>query len=255
VSSAYAEEIVPMFTPYAERALDLAGVRAGMRVLDVACGPGTLSFLAAARGASVDALDFSPGMVEHLRARAARDSVDRVTAQIGDGQDLPFDDGVYDAAFSMFGLMFFPDRARGFGELRRCLKDGCAAVVSSWQPMETNVPFCATMFSVLREHVPGLPFGGSDPPLAAQPVFAEEMRAAGFRDVEVHEVRYSFDMPSTAEGFASMERTMAPLAMLSRKMGPAWTAVRDKMYASLAARFGRGPQSITMPAWLGRGVR
>jgi len=42
-----------------------------------------------------------------------------VTAQVADGQALPFADGEFEAAFSMFGLMFFPDRAKGFAELRR----------------------------------------------------------------------------------------------------------------------------------------
>src|SRR6185436_8525892 len=134
VSSAYAEELVPQLSPYAEDALRLAGVADGARVLDVACGPGTLAMLAARRGARVDALDFAAGMIDQLRSAIARDSIEGVTARIGDGQALPFDGGTYDAAFSMFGLMFFPDRARGFAELRRCLKDGGVAVVSSWLP-------------------------------------------------------------------------------------------------------------------------
>src|SRR5687768_15750521 len=85
VSGAYAEEIVPQFELFAADALRLADVKAGSKVLDVACGPGTLSLLAAGRGAKVDAIDFSPGMVERLRARLAQQKIDGVTVQVGDG--------------------------------------------------------------------------------------------------------------------------------------------------------------------------
>src|SRR4051812_2249152 len=60
VASAYANEIVPIFEQYASDALRLAAPSPGSRILDVACGPGTLSAVAAARGHQVDALDFSP---------------------------------------------------------------------------------------------------------------------------------------------------------------------------------------------------
>jgi ubiquinone/menaquinone biosynthesis C-methylase UbiE len=253
VSGAYAEEIVPQFQLFAEEALRLADVRAGARVLDVACGPGTLSVLAARRGATVDALDFSPQMVEQFQAAIARERLTGVNVAVGDGQQLPFADAAYDAGFSMFGLMFFPDRSRGFAELRRCVRPGGVVVVSSWHPMEANVPFCAGIFAALRERMPNLPFGSQEAPLSKADVFREEMSAAGLRDVHIHEVRKSFEMPSTAEGWASMARTMAPLVLLSRRMGAGWAPLEAQLREDLIARFGAGPQTLTMPAWLGVG--
>ena len=253
VSAAYAEEVLPEFTHYAEEALRLAGVSEGARVLDVACGPGTLTLAAARRGAKVDALDFSPGMVAQLKAALERESIDGVRVHEGDGQHLPFDDASYDAAFSMFGLFFFPDRGRGFRELRRCLRDGSPAVVSSWQPMEGTVPFFTAVFDALRTTMPDLPFGGRDAPLSDAAVFRDEMTDAGFRDVAIHEVRGSFTYPTLADGWGSLRRTMAPLAMLAQKMGPSFEPVSDSIYASLRERFGEGPQTVTLPAWLGVG--
>src|SRR5436190_855542 len=115
VSSAYAEEIVPVFEQYVRDALRLAAPPPGSRVVDVACGPGTLSFIAAQAGHPVDALDFSPQMIEKLEARK-RATGAAITAVVGDGQALPYADATFGAAFSMFGLMFFPDRAAGFRE-------------------------------------------------------------------------------------------------------------------------------------------
>ena len=99
-------------------------------MLDVAAGPGTLAFIASAAGAHVTAIDFSPDMIDRLRARSVREGV-QIEARVGDGQALPFDDATFEHAFSMFGLMFFPDRAKGFRELCRVLVPGGRAVVSS----------------------------------------------------------------------------------------------------------------------------
>lgn len=117
------------------------------------------------------------------------------------------------------------------------------------------MPFCAGIFATLRAHIPNLPFGNQEAPLSRPDVLRDEMIAAGFRDVEVHEVLHAPEYASTAEGWASMQRTMAPLAMLATKVGPAWAPLADRMLADLIAKFGAGPQAVVMPAWLGAGVR
>ena len=253
VADAYADSVLPAFTPIAEEALLIAGVSEGARVLDVACGPGTLTLCAARRGARVDALDFSAGMLAQLDAALARESLAGVTTHEGDGQSLPFGDASFDAAFSMFGLFMFPDRRRGFEELRRCLAPKGIAVVASWHPLE-EVPFMAAMFEAFRERMPHLPSRRDQPqPLSDADAFRGEMIEAGFRDVEIREVRTAFEFPTLVEGWRTMQRTMAPLALLAEKMGPSWPAAADVIYESLAARFGEGPQTVSLRAWLGVG--
>src|SRR5262245_56004926 len=119
VADAYTEELVPLFERFARDALALAALPPAPRVLDVAAGPGTLALVAAKAGATVTAIDFSPAMIANLRRRAAEAGSTAIDARVGDGQALPLEDGGYDGAFSLFGLMFFPDRAAGFRELRR----------------------------------------------------------------------------------------------------------------------------------------
>src|SRR3954463_6558295 len=91
VAPAYAEEIVPMFEHYSRDALALAAPPRGARIVDVACGPGTLSALASRAGHPVDALDFSPQMIAKLEARGLAN----VTAVVGDGQALPYPDATF----------------------------------------------------------------------------------------------------------------------------------------------------------------
>src|SRR4051794_15989674 len=109
-AAAYSSNFVPLFRAYAVDALALAGVTGSTRVLDVACGPGTLALEAARLGAAVIATDFSPGMIAQLRGRMGEAGLANITAEVMDGQRLALPDASFDAAFSMFGLIFFPDR-------------------------------------------------------------------------------------------------------------------------------------------------
>ncbi|WP_437839359.1 class I SAM-dependent methyltransferase [Sorangium sp. So ce1153] len=253
VADDYAVDIVPHFEKYAADALRLADVEPGARVLDVAAGPGTLSLLAA-REARVTAIDFAPAMVERLRERAARAGL-AVDARVGDGMALPFEDGSFDAAFSMFGLMFFPDRDRGFRELFRVLRPGGRAVVGSWTPMDRD-PIAAELFSAIRAEMPGLPFGEGKAPLGDPDEFRAEMAAAGFRDVSVREVAYAMEAASTEELWGSMRRSNAPLVLLRDKLGAErWDEVAQAILARMRARFGDGPQRVSMAANLGTGTR
>ena len=70
VAPDYTADLVPLFELYARDALALADLPDRARVLDVAAGPGTLALLAAPDADHVDAVDFSPAMVETLRQRA-----------------------------------------------------------------------------------------------------------------------------------------------------------------------------------------
>ncbi len=254
VSTDYEREVVPMFETYANAALELAAPPAGSRIVDVACGPGTLSVLAAKRGLAVDALDFSPQMIGLLEARAKGLAV---TARVGDGQALPYADGTFAAGFSMFGLMFFPDRAKGFRELRRVLAPGARAVVSSWPPAELE-PMFAAMFAAIRpafgELMKGQPPPPSAPPLTTEDACRAEMSAA-FSRVEVHVVTQMQRAPNVDAMWEMMARTMAPLVLLRNGLGDAKWAPHDAAArAAMRAIAGDGPVEVKMPALVTVGV-
>lgn len=258
VAPAYEAEVVPQFQHFAQEALRLAAPPAGSRVADVACGPGTLALLAARAGLTVDAIDFSTEMIERLERRARSLDLRGVTARVGDGQALPFEDGAYAGAFSLFGLMFFPDRARGFAELRRILAPGARAVVSSWQPLE-RVPVMAAMFGALRETL-WKTFGQGGPPQSDQaPLTTPEACRAemgrSFVDVVVHPVSTEVDFPSVDALWESMQRTMAPIVMMRRGVGEErWAPLSSAARAAMAAALGEGPVKLAMNALLAVGV-
>ncbi|HVT09649.1 MAG TPA: class I SAM-dependent methyltransferase [Polyangia bacterium] len=255
VAAAYAAEALPYFEIFAREALAHAALRPGARIVDVAAGPGTLSLLAAAAGARVSALDFSPRMVAELESRrAAAGLADAIEVRAGDGQQLPFESGAYDAAFSMFGLMFFPDRAAGFREMRRVLRPGGHAIVSSWVPFDG--PFGAIM-KMAAELVPGRPLGGggAEQPLASPTDFEAEMSAAGFGSIRVVTVPHELKLPSFDAFWTAMQRTNAPLVLARHRVGAErWAVVGPQLRERLRATLGDGPLVAGRGAYLGIGV-
>jgi ubiquinone/menaquinone biosynthesis C-methylase UbiE len=134
IAATYAKDVTPFFARYGEEAIRLASPPPGARILDVAAGPGTLTFLAARDASRVTAVDFSPKMIDELRTRAKLENAANVDADVMDAQDLRFPDATFDAAFCLFAFMFFPDRARAFRDLYRVLRPGGKAVVATWAP-------------------------------------------------------------------------------------------------------------------------
>ena len=105
------------------RLLDLAGISSGQQSLDLACGTGDLAFAAAARGARVVALDLTPEMIVHARARAeAKDS--NVRWVVGDMTQLPVASGTIDVVTTGYGLRNVPDLPATLIEIHRVLRPG-----------------------------------------------------------------------------------------------------------------------------------
>ena len=255
VAETYTDEIAPLHAKYAVDALRFAEVGPRMMIADVACGPGDLSLAAARCGACACAIDFSPEMILCLRQRASREGITSVEARVGDGMALPYADGSFDCAFSLFGLIFFPNRAQGFSELWRILKPEGRAVVGSWVPFE-RVPLLNDIYSKLGGLLPSLPFDGKKAPLGDAAGFREEMMEAGFRDVEVHEVAHTHEVASVDELWNMLARSTPPLHAVREALGQEqWPKVVQQLLSSLREQWGQGPQRVPLIANLAVGRR
>ena len=105
------------------RMLELAGLQVGMRVLDLACGPGNMSRLVAAKvapGGEVVGVDLAPGMIDLARRSGIADA----TFEVMDMEQLAFAGATFDGAICGHGLQFAPDLWRALSEVRRVLKRG-----------------------------------------------------------------------------------------------------------------------------------
>lgn len=236
VAEGYASTSMGVFRGYSEAALDLLAVEGGRQILDNACGPGTLALAAAELGARVDAVDFSPNMLAQLEAQLDLHPNSEVTPICADGQSLPFEDERFDAAFSMFGLMFFPDRARGYAEMRRTLKPHGRICISSWARLE-NSPLLELMWTTLQAINPDIPDPQYDTQSLENPeLLKAELEGAGFGQVEIHTVRKAVSFESAQGLWDTMARGSAPVVMMKAALEPdAWRACEAKAIAHIQA--------------------
>lgn len=253
VADGYQEVTRAMLTPYSERAVELLEPGSDEAALDVAAGPGTTTLLLAPRVKSVTALDFSQNMLDHFGRNVARAGLSNVAAQQGDGQALPFAAGSFQIGVSMFGLMFFPDRAAGFRELRRVLAPGGRAVVSSWAPVERS-PAMQLMFGALRAVDPSRPAPQRDiSSLENADVLRAEMETAGFDSVEIHEVESDLGASTPEDFWRDTTRGAAPLVLLRRSVGEdAWAGIEATALEFLRQNW-EPSRALTSTAYLGFG--
>jgi SAM-dependent methyltransferase len=256
VAEGYQTETVPAFRQYCEKAVELVGYQPGGRVLDVACGPGTLSLLLADSAKDITAIDFSEGMLRIFRDLVAEKKHSNISIHRMDGQKLELPEAGFDYAFSMFGLMFFPDRMAGFRELYRTLKPGGRVAVSSWAPVSES-PLMQMMFGSLRAAFPERPEPTTNMLSLENPVlFKEEMKKAGFHDVKVTAFDGGWQIDDSEKFLDSMVRGSAPLEMMRNKLGPeAWVEKRRLIAAYLKDKLPPLPATLYSRAFIATGIK
>jgi len=255
VAAGYEEATRPYLARFSTVGLERLGLEPTHRLVDVACGPCTTTLLAAPRVASIDALDFSAAMLEQARRNVSEAGFENVRLHEGDGQALPFADAVFDRAVSMFGLMFFPDRGRGFRELHRVLGPGGRALVSSWAPV-AQAPLMDALFAAIRVLDPSRPPPQADVFSLENPdVLASEMTQAGFADVRVETVAQELEFASALHLWQMMIKGSVPFVLMRRGMGEqAWAEREPAAIAAMAEAVGQR-QSLPSSAHLGFGTK
>src|SRR5271155_3193045 len=108
-------------------------IRAGMDVLDVACGTGNLAIPAARTGARVTGVDIAENLIIQARARAAAENL-QVDFRVGDAEQLPFAAASFAVVVSMYGAMFAPRPEVVAAELARVCRPGGMIAMANWTP-------------------------------------------------------------------------------------------------------------------------
>jgi SAM-dependent methyltransferase len=241
--------LAAILEPASRALVDACAVSAGQEVLDVAAGNGNLALLAAREGASVVALDLSPGMVELGRARTAAEGVDVEWVE-GDAEQLPFDAGCFDCAGSVFGAMFAPRPERVAAELFRVVRAGGTVAMANWRRggFSAGVTELQSKYSPPPEGVPSSILWGDED------VVRERFEGLAARvEFEHLTVPYRFDSPEagveffegSAPNMAAARETMPPeryeelrrdLLDLIREFAPHGAVEIDSEYLLVVAR-------------------
>lgn len=175
-----------------EALLTAAGIGRYTRILDVGCGNGQTTRLAARRAADGHAtgLDLSAPMLEQARATADREGVENTTFLRGDAQVYPLPAQSFDAVISRFGVMFFADPTAAFANIAQSLSpEGRLAFVSMGPATDDGL---LGVFNRVAVHLPGLgPAGPQEagPLSLSDPGRVQELLgAAGFQEIAVTRV-------------------------------------------------------------------
>src|SRR3954454_5888306 len=142
-----------------ERLVELAGVQAGSRVLDVAAGYGEPSLTAARKAGpegKVVSSDISAEMLAYGRERAAAAGLQNIEFVEADASSLSFPEGSFDAALSRWGIIFEPDGEGAAARVRSFLRPGARMAISSWGPPE-RVMFLAVPMRTALQHLDAQP--------------------------------------------------------------------------------------------------
>ena len=167
------------------------GIEPGIKVLDVACGTGNLALPASRAGANVTGIDIAPNLIEQAVANAEGEGLN-VRFEVGDAEDMPYDDGEFEVVMTMFGAMFAPRPDLTASELKRVCKSGGTIAMANWTPEA----FTGQMFKIGAKHVP--PPAGMSPPLQwGMEDIVRERFAEGTSDLQMtrRKIGFHFDMP------------------------------------------------------------
>ena len=179
IAAGYDEFVAPGEESFAVDALQLVGLRAGERFLDVAAGTGGLSLPAARLGAAVIATDWSPAMIERFESRVRAEGLAAAEGRVMDAHALNFDDDSFDVTGSQFGVMLVPDQVGALREMVRVTRsEGRVVLIAYGDParFEALQFFVAALqavvpgFEGLPDDPPPLEFQVSDPDVMRSPV-------------------------------------------------------------------------------------
>ncbi len=223
-----------------ERMLDLAGVTAGSKVLDVAAGAGGQS-IAAGRWVgptgTVLATDLSPAILEHAQRAATAAGLSNVSTRELDGEDLrklPAES--FDAAISRVGLIYFPNREEALGGIHHTLRNGGRFATVTYSTAATN-GFFSLPVSIIRDRakLPPPAVGQPGPFSLADPsVLERDLTQAGFHDVVVETINAPVRLPSAAdcvrferESFGALHQMLGTLS--ADEQGEVWDEIEEAL--------------------------
>jgi ubiquinone/menaquinone biosynthesis C-methylase UbiE len=225
--------------PVTETMLELADLKPGGRVLDLAAGAGEPSLSAAQRvgpSGHVLATDISSNILEFAAQTARERGLTNFETRVMDGEKPDQPDASFDAVLSRLGLIYFPDRSGALQAARRVLRGGGRVVLASFSTPDRN-RFFSIPISIIRRRAnlpapaPGLPGPFS---LGAPGVMEAALKDAGFDDVQIRNVEPLLKVASAAEcarfereSFGALQQMLAGLP--SAEQAAAWDEIEQEL--------------------------
>ena len=230
VARNYQKHIVPGFRPAARALCDALRIGSGDRVLDVACGPGTLALEAARLGAAqVTGVDFSPAMIALARREGA--GLGQVEFLEGEVTALPVLSESFEVAASAFGIIFSAHPRAAVADLHRCVVPGGRAGLLTWPRSGATAEY----YEKIYRHIPR-PDTSHDPydwgvRGQVRKWFGEWFGYLAFEMIEV-----PFTAPDPAAAWSILKTSTGRVAVAYERLDP---PAQQRMDAEMTEHFGR----------------
>jgi ubiquinone/menaquinone biosynthesis C-methylase UbiE len=258
-SRRYTQVALPEFRAYGRRLIELANVRRGMWILDVATGPGEPALTVArqvGKNGFVLGIDFSRTMLKVATARAQVAGLRHVQFRHMDAENLKLPTATFDRILCRFGLMLMPNASQALAAMHRVLIPGGRVAVAVWS-RQGSVNTLGIVRKVLTAH------GAFHPPQGAPDFFrfgkagvlAQALRRAGFRHVQTERMTCRWVFAGPREFWDSMKQgpsLMRALAPLSRRQQE---AIQHEVMRRIARFERRGKLRIPNEAVLAVGEK
>jgi SAM-dependent methyltransferase len=227
--------------PLAELVADAGGVRAGQRVLDVGCGPGTLTAVLVDRvgAASVSAIDPSEPFVAAARARFPE-----VEVLLGAAEDLPYPDALFDVTLAELVVHFMTDPITGLREMGRVTRPGGIVTACVWDLAGDASPL-STFWNVVAMVHPDAE-NESGLPGAREGELVELARQAGLNDVRGDYLTVSVLIEGFADWWEPYTLGVGPAGAFVASLDD---ADREEFKEACRAAVPDGPFTVDASAW------
>jgi ubiquinone/menaquinone biosynthesis C-methylase UbiE len=232
--------VEPLFRPWVDDLLQRAELKAGDRVLDIACGTGIVARVARQRlgdDARVVGVDASEPMLA-----VAKRVAPGIEWRAGNVMALPVDvDDQFDVVTCQQGLQFFPDRLAAAREMRRVLADGGRLAVATWRPLDA-IPFFRELHALAEQHLG--PVVDQRHAFGVPSAIEALLREAGFGNVRVDQLTRTIRVPDAATFFQMNAHAIVGMSPKAKAMDDAGRAGVIATIAAesgqLLARYGEG---------------
>ncbi|MEX1071758.1 MAG: methyltransferase domain-containing protein [Anaerolineales bacterium] len=205
---------IGFFQVFGKHLVEVAAIKTGEKVLDVACGRGAVLFPAAEDVGPVGqviAIDLSDGMVQETTIEVERRGIKNVRVQQMDAENLQFPDRTFDVVLCGFALQFFPHLERGLAEFNRVLKPGGRVAATTWSEFEDPR---WNWFEDLIDHYGARVSLGTnklDTPVKIEPWFSN----AGFSEIQINSWKFDAVYPD-AQHYWNMRSSISCRAGFER---------------------------------------
>jgi ubiquinone/menaquinone biosynthesis C-methylase UbiE len=224
------------------RLIQLAEIKLGSTVLDIASGIGEPSITAAnqvGNSGHVLSIDISSQMLSIAKQRAISLGLQQIIEfREGDIETVDLPASTFNAALCRFGLMFLPNVKAGLSSIYRSLVDNGHFATAVWASPD-RVPFITlALNSAIRETNSQLPPPGTPGPfsLSDENILRDSFNSSGFKDVTVQKTHMTFEFDSAEVYTSFVFETAAPLQIMLANQAP---EIRKKILKAVTESVGK----------------